>query len=520
MFPRSNLNINGGAFTQINQINNGNGGFELLQNAASPAAFHDSADRRDPPKCHPNTRVAIVEKLMGWVHGLDPESLDALIIWLNGPAGSGKSAIAQTIAELCAEEGTLLASFFFFRSDPTRNHSRSLIATIAYQIATHLPSFRERITATIETDPHIFNRSLTKQITSLIIEPFRADKTFEVPNSRSLIIIDGLDECEDREGQLDILHAISSLFQQSHFPLTFLIASRPEYDITNAFSDGYLQQITSRLALDDNYQASDDIRLFLRDQFVHIKQSHPLKAQIAHDWPTEEVLDQVVDKTSGQFIYAATVAKFVKSTRHRPQNRLEIVLGLHPAGSLRDMPFAELDELYHHIFRSVLNLDDVLRVLSWNILRTAASISHWYIHELEDILSFDRGEIQLLFCDLHSIGNIREEDGAEYLHLFHASLEDFLLDESRSRNLYIDAPARYAEFSRMILQYFPRIPTGCISTMQLQDGLKTCMKLARPTAELRQELLNFNITRYFQASFSHNIFWCVPSILDSFKHLV
>ncbi|KDR68249.1 hypothetical protein GALMADRAFT_30253, partial [Galerina marginata CBS 339.88] len=402
----------------------------LLKNAASPAAFHDSADRRDPPKCHPNTRVAILEKLMGWVHGLDPETLNALIIWLHGSAGSGKSAIAQTIAELCAEEGTLLASFFFFRSDPTRNHSRSLIPTIAYQIATHFPSFRERITATIENDPHIFNRSLTKQIPSLIIEPFLAHSTFDFLNSRSLIIIDGLDECEDREGQIDILHMISSLFQQSHLPLTFLISSRPEYDITNTFGDGYLQQITSRLPLDVDYRASDDIRLFLKDQFAHIKQSHPLKAHITDDWPAEEVLNQVVKKSSGQFIYATTVAKFVKSTRHRPQSRLEIILGLHPAGAIRDMPFSELDELYHHIFRSVLNLDAVLRVLSWRILNDL-----WTVPKLEDLLSFDKGEIHLLFCDLHSIVDIRESkfspDEAEYLHIFHASLVDFLLDESR-----------------------------------------------------------------------------------------
>ncbi|KDR68254.1 hypothetical protein GALMADRAFT_28383, partial [Galerina marginata CBS 339.88] len=425
-------------------------------------AFHDSADRRDPPKCHPNTRVAILEKLMGWVHGLDPESLDTLIIWLNGPAGSGKSAIAQTIAELCTEEGTLLAGFFFFRSDPTRNHSRSLIATIAYQIATHFPNFRERMTAIIETDPHIFNRSLTKQMTSLIIEPFLAHGAFDVPNSRYLIIIDGLDECEDREGQLDILHTISSLFQQSPLPLIFLIASRPEYDITNVFGAGHLQQITSRLALDDGYQAWADIRLFLRDQFADIKQSHPLKAHIGHDWPGEEVLNQVVKKSSGQFIYAATVAKFVKSTRHRPQNRLEIVLGLHPARSLRDMPFAELDELYHHIFRSVLNLDGVLRVLSWHMLRDLNfydRLSPWPISEVEDILLFDKGEIHLLFCDLHSIVDIRKSetrrDKTEVLHIFHSSLEDFLLDKSRSKNLYIDGPARYAEFSRTILQYLP-----------------------------------------------------------------
>ena len=39
-----------------------------------------------------------------------------LFLWLYGPAGAGKSSIAQSISELCDEAGILDASFFFSRS--------------------------------------------------------------------------------------------------------------------------------------------------------------------------------------------------------------------------------------------------------------------------------------------------------------------------------------------------------------------------------------------------------------------
>ena len=64
---------------------------DILHRETATAAFHHSKERFDPPKCNPNTRLAILEKIMKWVkRGDDP---DAFIMWVYGPAGSGKSLI-------------------------------------------------------------------------------------------------------------------------------------------------------------------------------------------------------------------------------------------------------------------------------------------------------------------------------------------------------------------------------------------------------------------------------------------
>ena len=71
---------------------------------------------------------------------------------------AGKSAIAQTIAEMCENEMILLASFFFSRNDPSCSNVNSLIATIAYQITLNLPRVRDAILRTIERDPLVFSK--------------------------------------------------------------------------------------------------------------------------------------------------------------------------------------------------------------------------------------------------------------------------------------------------------------------------------------------------------------------------
>jgi len=266
---------------------------------------------------------------------------DTFIMWLYGAAGAGKSAIAQTIAELCEELNTLLASFFFFRADPLRSSSKKLVATIAYQIAVVIPGVRGRMETVLENDPLIFSRSLITQFTALIIEPLERlfkNSVREHVDRRNLIIIDGLDECMDGT-QVQILDMIFAASQRStKFPLLFLVASRPEVDISAAMGDGKIQDGLTRLPLDNDITSRDDIRRFLQDKFEEIRLTHPIRSDLSLSWPLRKDITTLVNKSSGQFIYASTIVKFVSSRRHRPDHRLEIVLGLRPNG--KDLPFA------------------------------------------------------------------------------------------------------------------------------------------------------------------------------------
>ena len=115
---------------------------KLLQRHIAPGAFHNSDERYDAPKCHPRTRRAVLEKIMDWAKDANKV---ALFLWLYGPAGAGKSAIAQTIAELLEEAGFLAAAFFFSRNAVGRNDKAPLVATLVYQLVKSVPEIRAHV---------------------------------------------------------------------------------------------------------------------------------------------------------------------------------------------------------------------------------------------------------------------------------------------------------------------------------------------------------------------------------------
>jgi hypothetical protein len=68
-------------------------------------------------------QFSVLRTIEKWIVGQDDHSR---IPWLYRPAGAGKSAIAQTVAESTAKQKNLAASFFFFRSSPDRNTAYKL----------------------------------------------------------------------------------------------------------------------------------------------------------------------------------------------------------------------------------------------------------------------------------------------------------------------------------------------------------------------------------------------------------
>ncbi|KAM6496411.1 hypothetical protein JOM56_009117, partial [Amanita muscaria] len=79
-------------------------------------ARYNSAEQDPKRQCHSTTCAGT------WMD--DPSSPER-IFWLHGPAGAVKSAIAQTIACSNAQE-KVAATFFFYRSEPSRNDGNRL----------------------------------------------------------------------------------------------------------------------------------------------------------------------------------------------------------------------------------------------------------------------------------------------------------------------------------------------------------------------------------------------------------
>jgi len=214
---------------------------------------------------------------MQWAH----DSSDrAQIMWIFGSSGNGKSAIAQTIADLCSQSDNLAASFFFSWDSPRRDNTLQFITTIAYQLSRSIPEIQVAVAKAMKDDLFLLSRSLDAQANSLITQPLN-DAVLTMGNKKllecrpRLVIIDGLDECGKPNDQRYLLEVLSTTARQLTYPLLFLVASWPEQVIRDAFNNSEpLRRSTTFLALDDAYKVDMDIQISRQRKFNVITQPY------------------------------------------------------------------------------------------------------------------------------------------------------------------------------------------------------------------------------------------------------
>ncbi|KAJ7328988.1 hypothetical protein DFH08DRAFT_652888, partial [Mycena albidolilacea] len=173
------------------------------------------------PKCHPETRTKLLDNLYNWAIDLNSHHS---IHWLHGPAGAGKSAVMQTLCRRLEESGWLGGSFFFKRGHSTCGSAKVLFPTLAYQLAFHRHELMGPISRSVERDLSVVGRCMDVQLKNLILEPFK----LAGGASPSVLLIDGLDECDGHNIQREILRLIGSTADDPHLALRILVASRPE----------------------------------------------------------------------------------------------------------------------------------------------------------------------------------------------------------------------------------------------------------------------------------------------------
>ncbi|KAF5318736.1 hypothetical protein D9619_011045 [Psilocybe cf. subviscida] len=412
--------------------------FDKLVAVAAHGALHDAPSRTDESRCHQHTRTNVLDHLVRWAQGICDES--ASIFWLHGGAGAGKSAIMQTLAERCVALGLALGSFFFSRRDATRNSVEALVSTLVYQLAQSFPAAMQLLDSIIDREPLIFKKSLQVQLLGSLVPVLQhlvqLGIISDAPQLPRVFLIDGLDECNEPSQQQAIVHAVAAVCHEHRIPVKFLIASRPEYAISTSFK-WYKEEnyVLGTISLSEDPDAEADIRRFLEDEFLKLCVRHPFKRMIPSKWPSHYDINRLVWKSSSHFIYASTVMKYIWSAKESPLRSLQVILGL--AVCRTTSPFAELDGLYHHIIGSAAHLDEVLQILAhclYTSLPSLDSIICIMLNCSKEDLSIFMADMTPLMALSQSVSSPHEQK----VKLLHASLGDFLRDQSRSGSLYLD----------------------------------------------------------------------------------
>jgi len=182
--------------------------------------------------------MSVLDEIESW----SKDSNMAPVYWLNGLAGTGKSTIAQTIAERLFADGMLGASFFCSRDFEDRRDLHCIFPTLAFQLAHKYPEFRSILVLLLRANPDVGYESLFNQMRALIVEPLSSS------NISTTVIIDALDECVDEDPQSAILSVMGRLVEGIP-SIKFLITGWPEPRIRSGFRLKLLRPLTDVFVL-------------------------------------------------------------------------------------------------------------------------------------------------------------------------------------------------------------------------------------------------------------------------------
>ncbi|KAF9440674.1 hypothetical protein P691DRAFT_686849, partial [Macrolepiota fuliginosa MF-IS2] len=309
---------------------------KILLDKMTKGANVDSSARSPLPKCYPGTRTRLTTEIRAWFFNNDR---DWKFLWLRGPAGVGKSAVAQTVAEYAAETGVLGAAYFFSRPNK-RNKYAEVFITLAYQLSIHFPGYQPLLAARLSTDPELLEKVPSVQFRKLIAEPL-----LQLSNTRNhVIILDGLDECDDEDNQLEIIELINNLLHSTvSLPIIWMICSRPEAHLKHIFTQ-------------TNYSIQCCLGATLRFSFVDGSKRYTKDANGI--WPPETAIKQIVKKSSGLFMLADMLLKHIEDSKTREPDQClgEVLAFLKYSHLTRSRnPIHDLDLFYTCILSDITN---------------------------------------------------------------------------------------------------------------------------------------------------------------------
>jgi hypothetical protein len=418
-------------------------------------AFFDSHKDEHNARCLHNTRVELLGQIIAWAKEDDSKP----IFWLNGMAGTGKSTIARTVAQLFASQQLLGASFFFKRGEGERGNAARFFTTIATALMARLPEMIPGIREAIASDQAICDKALKDQFEKLIFQPL--DEIESLQGLKLVLVIDAMDECERDQDIRAILQLLSRAKALKNVSLRVFVTSRPELHIRLGFKQmpngTYKDLILHKVSKET---IEHDIRIYLKHELSEIQQQRSLSS----DWPSEDQIKALVEQSTPLFISAATVCRYIGDWRDNPRRRLEIVLGY------RKVNASKLDATYLPILAQLLDEDEEDKE-TWArefrmIVGSIAVIENPLpIRSLAALFHISKEDIYCRLDSLHSVLSIPDNED-EPVRLLHLSFREFLTDAKKKDTspFWVDERDTHRQLASL-----------CLELMSGQTGLRKNM---------------------------------------------
>ncbi|CAE6431194.1 unnamed protein product [Rhizoctonia solani] len=395
----------------------------------------------DPDQvCLDGTREAVLSKIMTWTQNRDNGEN---FLWISGPAGMGKSSVATSICQRLHNIRALAGSFFCRRDDPDSSDPLRLINNLVHTMAIRLPAYAHEVANSIRSDCSICTSHLGLRYEHLVQRPLERLTSLSL-STTLIVVIDGLDECGDRDTRERLLHRLYNMSQLVPW-LKVIISARPVGDVQEYFQNHCSHEPIIHL---EGYDASEDIRAYIEGQLGQRARTE--------GWPDDSI-DRLCTMAQGVFLWAALATKYIKKSILPALPRLRKVLNSQKA-SVTDC----LDAMYMRALRVAIDAnEDEIKDAHLRCIGAILAISEREPLSIPDLqyLLLVAGQIDQLTLE-QTVKNlapflITTEGGRVMFH--HASFKDFVTDSSRSGEFYIPPDQYEAE------------PTACCMQVMQQD---------------------------------------------------
>ncbi|KAJ7491540.1 hypothetical protein B0H11DRAFT_2228689 [Mycena galericulata] len=390
-------------------------------------------DAQSPEGCLKGTRVDLLNDLRAW--SCDPNS--PRIFWLDGMAGTGKSAIARSFCRMLREDKRLGGSFFCLRGNVNLGNLKRILPTLARHLASQDMTYKWALLAALDTGIS-WNANLEIQVEKLLEKPLHSAHGCGPPTL--VLVIDALDELDDEDATKDLLQRLVTVVLR--LPIKLFVTSRPEKHIRPPFETAAdLRRVLRLHDIDENI-VKDDMSLYLTNHLARIRaESSPV---LPPGWASHLDIEVLTHRSGKLFIYAFTAMKYISEN---PRGRLQTLISIKVDTKA---PLTKpLDDIYRRILLDAMDKDRLEReeiALTKRILATVLTVGQPVsIASLGGLLKEPTWRVRAMLDRLHAVIHVPADNDEGVVSTFHASFGDFLTTIGRaSHEMLINPSATHA----------------------------------------------------------------------------
>ena len=257
--------------------------------------------------CMEGTRESLLEQIITWVtNGLD-QADGRNICWIYGLPGIGKTYVAHSICARLHDKEQLAGAFFCRKDDKELRDPRNILPTLIRKLAIFFPPFRRIVADCFRHDPNVTPESMRP---TLFLDFIR--KLPRLPDKTLVFVIDAFDECGNTTSRPGILKVLADASAHVRW-LKVIITSRQEVDIQRFF-DSTTQLPHWGYDLTADKDTTRDLRRFAKNRFHEVASLRGLQPP----WPEPLVLDIIITRAAGLFIFIETLALTLERCRNPP----------------------------------------------------------------------------------------------------------------------------------------------------------------------------------------------------------